>query len=168
MIVKGKAHIVGDNIDTDQIIPARRCVVHDPELLKPYFMEDFMPDLKSKISEGDILFAGENFGHGSSREHAPVVIQAVGIKCIVAASFARIFFRNSTNIGLPAITCPEAVRSVKANSIASIDLTRGIVILESGCEIRFASLPDFMQDIIRKGGLVNFVSSSLNSQDCSR
>ncbi|PMQ01321.1 MAG: 3-isopropylmalate dehydratase small subunit [Dictyoglomus sp. NZ13-RE01] len=157
MIFEGKAIKYGDNIDTDVIIPARYLNTTDPKELAEHCMEDLDPHFKEKVKEKNILVVGENFGCGSSREHAPIAIKASGINCIIAKSFARIFYRNAINIGLPIIELPEAVDKIKEGDVLKIDFTEGVVEnLTTGEKFKTKPFPPLIQEIINKGGLINF------------
>lgn len=162
MIINGHIHFVGDHVDTDAIIPARRCSVHQGDLLAPYLLEDYRPELRQAIKQGDLLFAGDNFGHGSSREHAPLAIKASGIACVVARSFARIFYRNAINIALPVIICEEAVAAAREGGEAVVNLLEGTILLEEKENYSFAPLPPFMQELMEQGGLVQYVAARLD------
>jgi len=157
MIFEGKAIKYGDNIDTDVIIPARYLNTTDPKELAEHCMEDLDPHFKEKVKEKNILVVGENFGCGSSREHAPIAIKASGINCIIAKSFARIFYRNAINIGLPIIELPEAVDKIKEGDVLKVDFTEGVVEnLTTGEKFKTKPFPPLIQEIINKGGLINF------------
>jgi len=156
--MKGKVHKFGDNVDTDQIIPARYLNTSDPEELAKYCMEDADPDFVNRMNKGDIIIGGENFGCGSSREHAPISIKAAGISAVIAKSFARIFYRNSINIGLPILESCEAAEEIQEGSEVSIDLTSGeIKDLSSGKIYKAQPFPNFMQKIIDADGLISYV-----------
>ncbi|ABY91340.1 3-isopropylmalate dehydratase small subunit [Thermoanaerobacter sp. X514] len=156
--MQGKAIKYGDNIDTDVIIPARFLNTSDPQELAQHCMEDLDKDFKNKVKEGDILVVGENFGCGSSREHAPIAIKASGISCIIAKSFARIFFRNAINIGLPILECKEAVDGIEEGDIVLVDTDNGIIKnLTKGTEFKAQPFPDFIKEIMKYGGLINYV-----------
>lgn len=158
MKCKGIAHKYGDHIDTDVIIPARLLNNPDPVFLGQHCMEDIDADFPQRVTKGDVMVAGTNFGCGSSREHAPIAIKAAGISCVVASSFARIFFRNAINIGLPVLECPEAAADISAGDELDIDLDAGrITNLTSGRTYTAAAFPGFMQKIIEAGGLVNYI-----------
>ncbi|MBW2609227.1 MAG: 3-isopropylmalate dehydratase small subunit [Deltaproteobacteria bacterium] len=165
MNIEGKVWKFGDNIDTDVIIPARFLNVSDKgELVKNCFT-DLRPDFSKGVSQGDIIVGGNNFGCGSSREHAPLAIKESGIAAIVAKSFARIFYRNAFNIGLPILECREAVDPVKENDQIYLDLSTGEIVNRGSGE-RFSAkpIPDFMMQIIQAGGLVEYVrTQSINS-----
>ncbi|HHW57536.1 MAG TPA: 3-isopropylmalate dehydratase small subunit [Clostridia bacterium] len=156
--MQGKAIKYGDNIDTDVIIPARYLNTSDPQELAQHCMEDLDKEFKNKVQEGDILVVGENFGSGSSREHAPIAIKASGISCIIAKSFARIFFRNAINIGLPILECREAVEGIEEGDIVLVDTDNGsIKNLTKGTEFKAQPFPDFIKEIMKYGGLINYV-----------
>ncbi len=150
-----KAYKCGDNIDTDVIIPARYLNSSDPSELAKHAMEDLDKDFLKKISKGDVIFAGKNFGCGSSREHAPIALKAVGVSCIVAKTFARIFYRNAINIGLPVIACPDASEAVGAGDEVEINLERGeIKDKTTGKTFKAKPIPPFMMEIFHDGGLI--------------
>jgi 3-isopropylmalate/(R)-2-methylmalate dehydratase small subunit len=157
MKLKGKVHKFGDNINTDEIIPARYLNTSDPAELAKHCMEDADPKFMDKIKEGDMIVGGENFGCGSSREHAPIAIKAAGISCVIAASFARIFYRNAINIGLPIFTSAEAASQLKNGDNAEVDLTKG-EILKKGCKKPFKAevFPAFIKEIMSAGGLMEY------------
>jgi len=157
-MMQGKAIKYGDNIDTDVIIPARYLNTSDPQELAQHCMEDLDKEFKNKVQEGDILVVGENFGSGSSREHAPIAIKASGISCIIAKSFARIFFRNAINIGLPILECKEAVDGIEEGDMVLVDTDNGIIKnLTKGTEFKAQPFPDFIKEIMKYGGLINYV-----------
>ena len=157
----GKVWRYGDNIDTDVIIPARYLNTSDPQELAKHCMEDIDKSFVSGVKSGDIMVADNNFGCGSSREHAPVAIKASGITCVIAATFARIFYRNAINIGLPLLEVGDEVTKIKAGDVLSVDLESGeIVNTTSGETIKATPLPGFIQDIARAGGLINYVKGS--------
>ncbi len=159
MQLRGKAVCYGDNIDTDVIIPARYLNTSDPQALAAHCMEDIDPDFLKKIEKGDIIAAGSNFGCGSSREHAPLAIQTAGISCVVAKSFARIFYRNAINIGLPIIVCDA---EIKTGDRLSVDLVSGLLVNETtGEQTSFPSFPDFLQKIIQAGGLMQAMAEGV-------
>jgi 3-isopropylmalate/(R)-2-methylmalate dehydratase small subunit len=159
--VHGKVHRFGDNIDTDVIIPARYLNSSDPEELKLHCMEDIDPEYIKKMVPGDIIVAGKNFGCGSSREHAPIAIKASGASCVIAETFARIFYRNSINIGLPIIECPEASASIQDGDELSIDFNTGMITdITSGKIYQGQSFPQFMQKLIDAGGLINYINEA--------
>ncbi len=163
MELKGKAWKFGNDIDTDVIIPARYLNTSDPDELATHCMEDADAQFVSKASEGDIIVGGKNFGCGSSREHAPIAIKACGISCVLAKSFARIFFRNSINIGLPILEAPEAIEGIDEGDEVKIDVEKGIIEnLTKGKTYQAASFPEFMQKIMAAGGLIEYVKSKVN------
>ena len=162
MILKGKVFKYGDNVDTDVIIPARYLNSSDPENLAAHCMEDIDADFADEVSEGDIIVGGKNFGSGSSREHAPLAIKYAGVSCVVAESFARIFYRNSINIGLPILESPEAVRAAEAGDELEVDIDKGqIKNLRTGESYQAEPFPPFMQEIIKDGGLIEHVKKEL-------
>jgi 3-isopropylmalate/(R)-2-methylmalate dehydratase small subunit len=155
LLFEGKAFKYGDNIDTDVIIPARYLNTSDPKELAAHCMEDIDREFAQNVRQGDIIVAGENFGCGSSREHAPIAIKASGVSCVIAASFARIFYRNAVNIGLPILECSDASNDVEYGDMISVDLSSGTIRNVSKKKEFFSHpLPRFMQEIIRAGGLV--------------
>ncbi|AFM42147.1 3-isopropylmalate dehydratase, small subunit [Desulfosporosinus acidiphilus SJ4] len=154
----GKAWKFGHDIDTDVIIPARYLNQSTPEHLAVHCMEDAGTKFAEEVSSGDIMVGGKNFGCGSSREHAPIAIKACGIKVVIAESFARIFYRNSLNIGLPILECPEAVAGISQGDDLDVDLTTGKIINKTtGSEFQARPFPPFMQELIRAGGLIPYV-----------
>ncbi|MFA5808922.1 MAG: 3-isopropylmalate dehydratase small subunit [Thermoleophilia bacterium] len=158
MIFEGTAHKYGRDVDTDVIIPARYLNTHDPDELAAHCMEDIDGDFIGRVQPGDIIVAEENFGCGSSREQAPVAIKAAGVSCVVAASFARIFYRNAINIGLPILVCPQAAREVKSGDRLRVDLDKGEVVNITSDKSYLADrFPDFMQEIVAAGGLMQHV-----------
>lgn len=158
MMIKGSVYKVPDNIDTDVIIPARYLNTSVEKELAAHCLEDYDKDFLSKIKAGDIIVAGENFGCGSSREHAPIAIKAAGISVVIAESFARIFFRNAINIGLPIITCPEAAKEIKQGDELTIDLERGeITDITTNKIYKSEPFPEFISKIIKSGGLINSI-----------
>lgn len=155
MKLTGKAWVFGDNIDTDVIIPARRLNISTAEELAKYVMEDLDPSLAGKIQPGDIFVAGKNFGCGSSREHAPLALKGAGVACVIAESFARIFYRNAINIGLPILESPEAARRIRQGDQVTVDLSTGVITDETtGEQFQSEPYPEFILQIIRAGGLI--------------
>ena len=155
MKFQGKTIKYGDNVDTDVIIPARYLNTSEPAELAKHCMEDLDADFSKKIKKGDLMIAGENFGCGSSREHAPLAILASGISVVIAKSFARIFYRNAINIGLPIVECPEAAEEIREGDEVEVDLDQGIINnLTTGKTYQTAPFPEFIQKIIQAGGLV--------------
>lgn len=158
MNAKGKVHKFGDNVDTDVIIPARYLNTASHKELAAHCMEDIDKDFVNKVNDGDIMVATKNFGCGSSREHAPIAIKASGISCVIASSFARIFYRNAINIGLPIIECPEAAEAINDGDTVSVDYNTGVITDETtGESFKGEPFPEFIQNIIAKGGLINSI-----------
>ena len=159
---KGKVWKYGDNVDTDVIIPARHLNTTKAKELAKHCMEDIDQSFASSVQQGDIMVGGWNFGCGSSREHAPIAIQASGISCVVAASFARIFYRNSINIGFPILECPKASEAIRNGDIVSVDTKTGIIIDETtGETFEAKAFPPFIDNIISKGGLLPYLKEKL-------
>ncbi len=159
-MVTGKVYKYGDNVDTDVIIPARYLNAPSPEELAKHCMEDIDPDCASKVQPGDILVGGQNFGCGSSREHAPIAIRACGIRCVIAASFARIFYRNAINIGFPILECPEAAQSIQNGDTVTVDFDTGLILNETTHQTYQATaFPPFIQRIISEGGLLPYLKT---------
>ncbi|NLJ89396.1 MAG: 3-isopropylmalate dehydratase small subunit [Clostridiales bacterium] len=162
MKAKGTVIRYGDNIDTDVIIPARYLNTSDPKELAAHCMEDLDKTFASRVKEGDIIVAGKNFGCGSSREHAPIAIKESGISCVIAADFARIFYRNSINIGLPIIECPEAVADIKEGDTLEIDFNNGIIKnISTNRTYHAQAFPEFIQEIISAGGLIKAIEQGV-------
>ena len=154
-MLKGKAHKYGANVDTDVIIPARYLNISDPDELAKHCMEDIDKDFLKRVEPGDIIVATTNFGCGSSREHAPLAIKAVGISCVIARSFARIFFRNAINIGLPLLESEEAVDNIKTGDRLEVDLAAGTIKnVTNGRVFQAKPYPEFMAELIADGGLI--------------
>ncbi len=157
-MIKGTVIKYGDNIDTDVIIPARYLNTSNIDELAAHCMEDLDKDFVNKVKPGDIMVAGKNFGCGSSREHAPAVIKAAGIACVIAETFARIFYRNAINIGLPIMECPEAAKDIENGDQVSVDIYTGVITnISKGKTYQGTPFPEFMQDIMKAGGLINYV-----------
>jgi len=164
-MLKGKVHKYGADVNTDVIIPARYLNVSDPAELAKHCMEDIDEDFISKVEPGDIIMATTNFGCGSSREHAPLAIKAAGVSCVIAGTFARIFFRNAINIGLPLLECGEAVDNTEAGDLLEVDLSLGeIKNLTRGTSFIAKPYPDFMSEIISAGGLIEYTKERLASR----
>ena len=163
--IKGRVWKFGDNVDTDQIIPARYLNTSDPHELAAHVMEDSEhPDFAKEHREGDIIVAGRNFGSGSSREHAPLSIKFAGVPVIIAKSFARIFFRNAINIGLPIVEAPSAVDEINHGDEVEVDLEKGLVRnLTTGKEYEATRFPEELQQILRAGGLMEYARERLKS-----
>ncbi len=163
MKAHGSVFRYGDNVDTDVIIPARYLNTSNAKELAAHCMEDIDATFVSKVKAGDIMVADKNFGCGSSREHAPLAIKTAGISCVIAATFARIFYRNSINIGLPILECPEAAAGIKAGDEVEVDFDSGIIVNKtSGRTYKGQPFPAFMQEIIKADGLINQLKARLN------
>ncbi len=162
MLIRGRVWKFGDDVNTDAIYPARYLNTHDPKELAKHIMEDADKDFPSKVKEGDILVAGKNFGCGSSREHAPIAIKASGIRAVVARSFARIFYRNAFNIGLPIFESSDASEKIKQTDEIEIDADNGIIRnLTTHEEYKANPIPPFMQELIDAGGLIEWTKRKL-------
>ena len=159
-MARGTVFQYGDNVDTDVIIPARYLNVPSPAELAKHCMEDIDPDYAAAVRPGDIMVGGWNFGCGSSREHAPMAIQASGAACVIAASFARIFYRNAINIGFPILECPEAAAAIRSGDVVSVDFTAGLITDETtGQSFRANGFPPFIEQIIQSGGLLPYLKA---------
>ena len=157
MKVSGKTYKYGDNVDTDVIIPARYLNTPDAQELAKHCMEDIDTSFASTVKPGEIMIAGKNFGCGSSREHAPLAIKTCGVACVIASTFARIFYRNALNIGLPILECPEAAQAIQAGDVVSVDFDTGLIVDETtGKTFQGEPFPPFMQDLIAAGGLAAY------------
>ena len=164
MELKGKVHKYGDNVDTDVIIPARYLNTSEAKELAAHCMEDIDAAFAGRVKAGDIIVAGRNFGCGSSREHAPLAIKASGVACVIATTFARIFYRNALNIGLPILECPEAAEAIAAGDEVGIDLASGTVTDETnGRTFKAEPFPPFMRELIAAGGLAAYMRN-VNAQ----
>ena len=160
MSVKGRVFKYGDNVDTDVIFPARYLNTSDPKELAAHCMEDIDVDFVKNVKEGDIIVANKNFGCGSSREHAPLAIKTAGVSCVIASTFARIFYRNSINIGLPILECDEAVKSIEAGDELEVDFKSGVIKnLTKNESYQGQGFPEFMQKIIDNDGLIGYIKS---------
>lgn len=158
MLFEGNVFMFGDDIDTDAIIPARHMNTSVPEELAKYCMEDADPDFINKLQKGDIIVAGKNFGCGSSREHAPIAIKYAGVSCVIASSFARIFYRNAINIGLPIFESPEGAAAISAGDRVQVNADTGVITnLTKGETYQANPFPEFMQELIAAGGLMAYV-----------
>jgi len=161
MKAKGNVFKYGNNVDTDVIIPARYLNVSDAELLKVHCMEDIDADFHLKVKSGDMIVAGKNFGCGSSREHAPISIKASGVSVIIAESFARIFYRNAINIGLPIMECVDAAQDIKAGDVVECDFDTGAIVnITTGKTYQAKPFPAFIQKIISASGLLNYIKQN--------
>ena len=164
-MLKGKVHKYGADVNTDVIIPARYLNIYDAEGLAKHCMEDIDEDFLQRVEPGDVMMATTNFGCGSSREHAPMAIKASGISCVIAKSFARIFFRNAINIGLPLLECEAAVDKTESGDVLEVDLARGeIKNVTSGLTFTASPYPEFMTGIIASGGLIEYTKKRLSSR----
>lgn len=160
MKAEGRVFKFGSNVDTDVIIPARYLNVPDPAELAKHCMEDIDKEFVNKVHKGDIIVADKNFGCGSSREHAPIAIKAAGVSCVIAETFARIFYRNAINIGLPIIECPEAAKGIEEGNEIEVDFDSGKIYNKTkGEEYQGQAFPEFMQNIISNGGLINYINN---------
>jgi 3-isopropylmalate/(R)-2-methylmalate dehydratase small subunit len=165
MELKGKVHKFGDDVNTDEIIPARYLNTSDPQELAKHAMEDADPEFVHKMQPGDFIVAGKNFGCGSSREHAPIALKAAGLSGVIAASFARIFYRNSFNMGLPIFESAEAAQALESGQEISVDLDTGVITdLSTGKKYTSRPIPPFMQELLADGGLMAFVKKQLEAK----
>ena len=164
MIITGKLYKFGDDVNTDEIIPARYLNTSDPKELAAHVMEDADPQFPAKVHPGDILVAGKNFGCGSSREHAPIAIKAAGIACVVAESYARIFYRNAINLGVPLLVCPNISQLVQNGDALSLDLQSGDISNAKGVIIRAETLSEYVLNILENGGIKPLIKKQLEAQ----
>ena len=165
MRMKGKAWKFGDDVDTDAIIPARYLNTSEPAALAAHCMEDADPEFAGTVNPGDVIVAGKNFGCGSSREHAPIAIKAAGVSCVIAHSFARIFYRNAFNMGLPILESPEASNAIQSGDEVEVDLDRGSIVNHSrGQTYQAQPVPPFMQELLNAGGLMAYVHRQLDQR----
>jgi len=161
--IRGRVWVYGDNVDTDAIIPARYLNMSTPEELAAHCMEDLDASFAKEVRPGDIIVAGKNYGCGSSREHAPVALKGCGVSCVIAETFARIFFRNAINIGLPILECPEAVQGTQAGQTLEVDLAKGTIRnLDTGKTYQATAYPPFMLALIDAGGLIEYTRQKLH------
>ena len=159
MKAHGSVFKYGDNVDTDVIIPARYLNSSDPKELAAHCMEDIDKEFVNQVKSGDLIVADKNFGCGSSREHAPIAIKAAGVSCVIAETFARIFYRNAINIGLPIIECPAAAKGIEAGDEVEVDFDTGVITnVTKGTTFQGQAFPEFMQKIIKAEGLVNYIN----------
>ncbi|MBP1918670.1 3-isopropylmalate dehydratase small subunit [Youngiibacter multivorans] len=160
MLARGKVFKYGDNVDTDVIIPARYLNTSDAKELAAHCMEDIDAEFGNKVENGDIIVADKNFGCGSSREHAPLAIKTAGVSCVIAKTFARIFYRNSINIGLPILECVEAAEKIKGGDVVEVNFDTGVITnVTRGESYQGQAFPEFMQEIIKADGLVNYINN---------
>ena len=165
MTLRGRVHKYGANVDTDVIIPARHLNLNTAEELAPHCMEDIDAEFAQRVQPGDVIVADTNFGCGSSREHAPLAIKGAGVSCVIAKSFARIFYRNAINLGLPILECAEAVDGSEAGDELSVELETGTIRnLTKGSEFKAKPYPEFMLELMRAGGLVEYTKRRLASE----
>ena len=165
-MVTGKVFKYGDNVDTDVIIPARYLNAPSPEELAKHCMEDIDPAFATTVQPGDIIVGGANFGCGSSREHAPISIRACGVRCVIAASFARIFYRNSINIGFPILECPEAAAAIQNGDTISVDFATGVIHDDTtGEEFKAVAFPAFINRIIEHNGLLPYLKARQDAEE---
>jgi 3-isopropylmalate/(R)-2-methylmalate dehydratase small subunit len=163
-VLRGRAWKYGDNVDTDAIIPARYLNVSTPEALAEHCMEDIDADFVEKVRAGDMIVGGANFGCGSSREHAPLALKGAGVSCVIASSFARIFYRNAINIGLPILECPEAVEATETGQVLEVDLEQGTVTnVDTGQTFQAEPYPPFLMGIIEAGGLIPYTRAKIGT-----
>ncbi len=168
MIIKGKSIKFGDNINTDVIIPGKYLELIDPRELAKHAMEGIDPEFTTKVKDGAILVGGKNFGCGSSREQAPIALKYAGVECVIAEYFARIFYRNCINIGLPAVECEEISKNTNEGDTLSIDLKKGVVRNESkGVNLETTPIPEFLMSILQDGGLIEHLRKELGTDDRS-
>ncbi|ADU96320.1 3-isopropylmalate dehydratase small subunit [Thermovibrio ammonificans] len=161
-VLKGRAFKFGDDVNTDEIIPARYLNTSDPKELAKHVMEDADPEFPKKVQPGDIIVAGKNFGCGSSREHAPIAIKAAGVSAVIAKSFARIFYRNAINIGLPIFESPEAVEGIEEGDVVEINPETGVIRnLTKGTEFKATPIPEDIRKIMEAGGLMEYAKQKL-------
>lgn len=159
----GKVWVLDDDIDTDIIIPTEYLALKTIDDMKQYGFSPLRPELAGQIQKGDIIVAGKNFGCGSSREHAPLCLKTAGVSCVIAETFARIFYRNAINIGLPIIECPEAAKGIEAGDEVEVDFDSGKIYNRTkGTEFQGQAFPEFMQKLIQAGGLVNYTNGKKN------
>ncbi|AVX19925.1 3-isopropylmalate/(R)-2-methylmalate dehydratase small subunit [Carboxydocella sporoproducens DSM 16521] len=165
MKLRGRTWKFGHDIDTDAIIPARYLNTSEPAELAKHVMEDADPTFPGKVQAGDIIVAGKNFGCGSSREHAPIAIKAAGVSCVIAQSYARIFYRNAFNIGLPILESPEGAAAIEEGQEVEVDLNTGVITnLTTGATYQATPYPPFMQELIQAGGLINYTRRRLGKE----
>lgn len=160
MKIKGKAWNYGDDVNTDFILPGIYLELTDPDEMGRHAMEGIDPGFASKVRPGDVVVGGRNFGLGSSREHAPIALKHSGVGAVVAEGFARIFYRNAANLGLPALECPDVSREIKTGDTVEVDLTEGVITVNGSKQLRFKPVPEFMMEIIEVGGLREYIKKN--------
>jgi len=159
-MIRGKAWNYGDDVNTDFILPGIYLELTDPDEMGRHAMEGIDPGFASKVRPGDVVVGGRNFGLGSSREHAPIALKHSGIGAVVAEGFARIFYRNAANLGLPALECPDVSREIKTGDTVEVDLTEGVITVNGSKQLRFKPVPEFMMEIIEVGGLREYIKKN--------
>ena len=159
-MIKGKAWNYGDDVNTDFILPGIYLELTDPDEMGRHAMEGIDPGFASKVRPGDVVVGGRNFGLGSSREHAPIALKHSGVGAVVAEGFARIFYRNAANLGLPALECPDVSREIKTGDTVEVDLTEGVITVNGSKQLKFKPVPEFMMEIIEVGGLREYIKKN--------
>lgn len=159
-MIRGKAWNYGDDVNTDFILPGIYLELTDPDEMGRHAMEGIDPGFASKVRPGDVVVGGRNFGLGSSREHAPIALKHSGVGAVVAEGFARIFYRNAANLGLPALECPDVSREIKTGDTVEVDLTEGVITVNGSKQLRFKPVPEFMMEIIEVGGLREYIKKN--------
>ena len=157
---KGKAWNYGDDVNTDFILPGIYLELTDPEEMGRHAMEGIDPEFSGKVRPGDVIVGGRNFGLGSSREHAPIALKNSGVSAVIAEGFARIFYRNATNLGLPALECPDASKEIETGDTVEVDLAKGTIVVNGSKTLRFAPIPEFMMEILAAGGLREYIKNN--------
>ncbi|HUV55542.1 MAG TPA: 3-isopropylmalate dehydratase small subunit [Candidatus Krumholzibacteriaceae bacterium] len=160
MRIKGKAWNYGDDVNTDFILPGIYLELTDPDEMGRHAMEGIDPGFAGKVQPGDIVIGGRNFGLGSSREHAPIALKHSGVGAVVAEGFARIFYRNAANLGLPALECPDVSKEIKTGDTVEVDLTEGVITVNGGKQLWFKPVPEFMMEILEAGGLREYIKKN--------
>ncbi len=159
-MIKGKAWNYGDDVNTDFILPGIYLELTNPEEMGKHAMEGIDPEFAEKVESGDVIIGGRNFGLGSSREHAPIALKYSGVSAVIAEGFARIFYRNAANLGLPALECPDVSDEIKTGDTVEVDLVEGKIIVNGDKELDFTPVPEFMMDIIKAGGLREYIKNN--------
>ena len=160
-MIKGKAWNYGDDVNTDFILPGIYLELTDPDEMGRHAMEGIDPEFAGKVQPGDVVVGGRNFGLGSSREHAPIALKRSGVSAVIAEGFARIFYRNATNLGLPALECPYASKEIKTGDTVEVDLVKGTIIVNGSKTLSFVPVPEFMMEILAAGGLREYIKSNI-------